>query len=131
MPTIVQIDIPADNLERAKDFYSRLFDWKMGRFPKKEFCIIQAKGLVDADVPRESTRKKEVNKEIKSYSGMHSIDEYVARVVALGGTILTQTTSVSGWEHLVICMDTANNIFNLWEKNLISNDQLECASISH
>lgn len=131
MPTIVQIDIPADNLERAEDFYLRLFDWKMGRFPKKEFCIMQAKGLDGADVPRKSTRKKEVNKEIISYSGIRSIDEYVARVVALGGKIITQKTSVSGWEHLVICMDTANNIFNLWEKNLMSNDQFECVSISH
>jgi predicted enzyme related to lactoylglutathione lyase len=112
-------------------FLKRLEASKLQRFPKKEFCIVQAKGLDGADVPRESTRKKEVNKEIISYSGMHSIDEYVARVVALGGKILTQKTSVSGWEHLVICMDTANNIFNLWEKNLMSNDQFECVSISH
>ena len=29
MPTVVHFEIPSDNIERAKTFYSSLFDWKM------------------------------------------------------------------------------------------------------
>jgi uncharacterized protein len=29
MPTIVHFDIPADDIERAKKFYTDLFGWKM------------------------------------------------------------------------------------------------------
>ena len=29
MPTVVHFEIPSDNLERTKKFYSELFGWKM------------------------------------------------------------------------------------------------------
>ena len=31
--SIVWFEIPADNVERAKEFYGELFDWKIERFP--------------------------------------------------------------------------------------------------
>ena len=33
MPTIVHFDMPADDIERAKKFYSELFGWKIERMP--------------------------------------------------------------------------------------------------
>jgi hypothetical protein len=33
MPTIVHFDLPADDLERAKTFYEKLFDWKFELLP--------------------------------------------------------------------------------------------------
>jgi hypothetical protein len=39
MPTIVHFEIPADDVDRAKKFYSDLFEWKMEEWPgadKKE-----------------------------------------------------------------------------------------------
>jgi len=32
MPTIVHFDIPSDNIERSKKFYSDLFGWKMDKW---------------------------------------------------------------------------------------------------
>ncbi len=32
MPTIVHFDIPADDVERAKKFYSDLFRWKIEKW---------------------------------------------------------------------------------------------------
>ena len=32
MPTIVHFDIPSDNVERSKKFYSDLFGWKMDKW---------------------------------------------------------------------------------------------------
>ena len=36
MPTIVHFEIPADDVERAKKFYSDLFGWRMERWPGTE-----------------------------------------------------------------------------------------------
>ena len=33
MPTIVHFDLPVDDLERAKKFYEKLFDWKFNQVP--------------------------------------------------------------------------------------------------
>ncbi len=31
--SLVWFEIPADDIERAKSFYSRLFSWKIGKLP--------------------------------------------------------------------------------------------------
>ena len=51
MPTIVHIDIPADNTERANDFYSKLFGWKTEKTPGMDYYLVQTKGLDGADGP--------------------------------------------------------------------------------
>ena len=33
MPTIAHFEIPSDNLERTKKFYTELFGWKMEKMP--------------------------------------------------------------------------------------------------
>ena len=33
MPTIVHFEIPADDVDRAKKFYSNLFGWKIEKVP--------------------------------------------------------------------------------------------------
>lgn len=33
MPTVVHFEIPSDNLERTKKFYTELFGWKMEKMP--------------------------------------------------------------------------------------------------
>ena len=36
MPTIIHFEIPADDVERAKKFYSDLFGWKMEKWSGEE-----------------------------------------------------------------------------------------------
>jgi predicted enzyme related to lactoylglutathione lyase len=33
MPTIVHFEIPSDDIERTKKFYTDLFDWKIEKWP--------------------------------------------------------------------------------------------------
>ena len=40
MPTIVHFEIPADDVDRAKKFYSDLFGWKMERWPKYQMMMM-------------------------------------------------------------------------------------------
>jgi predicted enzyme related to lactoylglutathione lyase len=42
MPTIVHFDLAADDIERAKKFYEKLFDWKFNRVQMPEpFYLIE------------------------------------------------------------------------------------------
>ncbi len=36
MPTIVHFDIPSDDIERTKKFYTDLFGWKIEKWPGTE-----------------------------------------------------------------------------------------------
>jgi hypothetical protein len=58
MPTIVHFDIPADDPERAKSFYSRLFGWKFEKpIEDMEYYLVDTKNL-EADIPQMSTKIK-------------------------------------------------------------------------
>jgi predicted enzyme related to lactoylglutathione lyase len=44
MPTIVHFEIPADNVERARSFYSKLFGWEIKEIPGMDYWIITTTG---------------------------------------------------------------------------------------
>ncbi len=40
MPSIVHFEIPVDEPQRARDFYSGLFGWKIESFPGMDYMMI-------------------------------------------------------------------------------------------
>ncbi|VVB93511.1 Uncharacterised protein [uncultured archaeon] len=119
MPTIVHFDLPADDVERAKKFYEKLFDWKFNQVPMPApFYLIETKdlngnpgvggGMGERKLPGQSTM---------NYIGVPSVEEYIAKVKKLGGNIIMPKTAVSGWGYLAICVDTENNKFGIWQED--------------
>jgi predicted enzyme related to lactoylglutathione lyase len=45
MPTIVHFDVPAEDIESAKKFYSGLLGWKFESFPEMEHNLITTTNL--------------------------------------------------------------------------------------
>ncbi len=119
MPTIVHFDLPADNVDRAKKFYEKLFDWKFNKVPMPvQFFLIETKdlngnpgvggGMGERKLPGQSTM---------NYIGVPSVEEYITKVKKLGGNIIMPRTAVTGWGYLAICVDTENNNFGLWQED--------------
>ncbi len=91
MPTIVHFDIPADDVERAKKFYSDLFRWKIEKWSESgtgdmEYWIITTtdekgdKALGGGMMKRQGPQQPIIN-----YIDVKSVDEYSAKVQQLGG----------------------------------------------
>ena len=117
MPSIVWFEIPADNVERAKKFYGDLFGWKIERFPgPQEYWLIDTGGA--DDTPDGGLMKRQQPQQgITSYVGVSSVDESAAKVEKFGGKICMPKTAVPQMGYFVICQDTENNTFALWEKS--------------
>jgi len=54
---------------------------------------------------------------ITSYISVASVDESARKAQKLGGKICMPKTAVSQMGYFVICQDTENNMFALWERN--------------
>jgi uncharacterized protein len=129
MPTIVHFEIPSDNLERTKKFYTELFGWKMEKMPgtgQREYWTFSTTtndrggsssggeqrtiggGMMERQMPQEP---------IMIYIGVDSVTEYSNKVERLGGKVIKQKTEVPGYGWFAICTDTENNGFALWEAN--------------
>jgi len=119
MPTIVHIDIAADDPARAKKFYEELFAWKIESPPgMTDYYLFETKDLDGkAGVGGGLGKRGEPGQRITSYVGVNSVDEYMAKVEKLGGKVLQPKMSVPGWGYLAICLDTEDNMFGLWQED--------------
>ncbi|MDY6966541.1 MAG: VOC family protein [Halobacteriota archaeon] len=120
MPTIVHFDLPADDLERAQEFYSKLFGWKFQKIPgPMQFYLIETDDLEgNMGVGGGMGKREEPDQNIMNYFGVSSVDEYVEEVKKLGGKIVMGRTEVPGWGYLAICIDTEGNKFGLWQEKM-------------
>lgn len=116
-PSIVWFEIPADDVARARKFYSKLFGWKFNKFPMpKEYWHIDTGGSNDS--PDGGLMQRQYpNHGVTNYINVASVDEYVVKVEKLGGKVCMPKTAVPGMGWFAFCMDPENNPFAVWEKD--------------
>ncbi len=117
MHTIVHFEIPANDTDRAIEFYSGLFGWKIQKTPgSTDYWMIETvnekgeTGLAGGLMSRQHPQQQ-----ITNYVAVASVDEYSKKVSKLGGTIIMPRTAVPGFGYYAICLDTESNSFAIWE----------------
>ena len=113
MSSIVHFEIPADDIQRAKAFYSNLFGWNIVGIQGMDYMMIDTYGAPGGGM----MKRMHPYLHITSYIGVPSVDEYAAKVEKLGGKIIVPKSAVPGMGYFIICMDTENNAFGIWETN--------------
>lgn len=111
MPSIVHFEIPANDIQRAKKFYSELFGWKIESFKGMDYMLIDTFGAPGGGM----MKRMHPDQEITDYIGVPSVDEFAEKVKSLGGKIKVPKMAVPGMGYFVICEDTENNTFGIWE----------------
>jgi uncharacterized protein len=125
MPTIVHFEIPADDIERSKKFYSELFGWKIEKFPGETpageywmLTITDDKG--NRILGGGMHKRMHPEQQIINYIDVKSVDEYSSKVENLGGKVVMPKTAVVGMGYFALCVDTENNNFAIWETSEIA-----------
>src|SRR5262245_42318507 len=114
--SIVWFEIPADNVERARGFYSQLFGWKIEKFPgPMDYWHIDTGGPDASPDGGLMKRQNSGQQGITSYINVPSVDQFAARVQKLGGKICMPKAAVPQMGYFAICQDPENNMFALWE----------------
>jgi len=116
--TIVHFEIPADNVEKLRKFYSKLFGWKIEKFPgPMEYWMIETVPIDKKGMPirpgvnggmmkRQQPEHKPVN-----YIAVESVDEYTKKIEALGGKALVPKMEVPGIGWWALALDPEGNQF--------------------
>jgi len=114
--TVVHFEIPAQNVQVLRNFYSELFGWKIERFPGPiDYWTIETVPVDQKMTParpgvngglfkKENPENKPVN-----YISVESIDKYLDKVKALGGRILQTKQEVPGVGWVAIALDPEGN----------------------
>jgi uncharacterized protein len=115
--SIVWFEIPADDPERAKKFYSTLFGWKINAFPEvKDYWHIDTGGS-DGSPDGGMLPRKHATQPITNYINVPSIAKFTAKIEKLGGKVMMSKTAVPQMGYFAICRDTEGNEFAIWERN--------------
>ncbi|WP_067052917.1 VOC family protein [Methanofollis ethanolicus] len=119
MANIVHFDLPADDLERAKTFYSSLFGWKFELAPGWTDFYLIATATEDGSpgIGGGMGKRGAPDQKITNYIGVQSIDACQADVTRLGGKVRLGKTAVPEFGYLAVCEDTEGNTFGLWEED--------------
>ena len=110
MSSIVHFEIPADDLQRAKTFYTNLFGWKFEGVQGMDYMIVDTYGLGGGMVKR-----MQPSQQIFVQIGVPSVDEYSAKVEKLGGRVIVPKKAIPGMGYFAICIDTESNVFGIVE----------------
>lgn len=114
MNKLKHFDIHAADVERARTFYERIFDWKFGSYPgADEFYQVRASdGEVIGAV--QSRRYNAHSKDILGFEcsiAVDDVDETVRRVEEAGGKTLMKKTAIPGVGWIAKFTDTEGNLF--------------------
>lgn len=116
MPTIVHFDVAAEDVGRAKKFYSALFGWKFESFPEMQYNLITTMNLDGTPgVGGGMGKRMDPSQRMTNYFGVTSIDAAMKEVKRLGGTVITEKMAVPQMGYLANCLDTEGNAFGLWQ----------------
>ena len=123
MPTVQHFEIAADDVNRAQEFYKKVFGWTMQRMnnpvrPEEDYWTFETKddegkrGLSGGLMKRQSPQQTVTN-----YITVSSIDEYSSKINQSGGKIIIPKTRLPNMGFISVCLDSENNMFGLFEPN--------------
>lgn len=126
---IVHFEIPADDTERAQNFYSKTFGWDIKRFdmPKNsstdgdpyysvyatdtdEKNMVKTPGTINGGL----MKRKNPGQPFMNYISVDSIDEKVETIKKNGGEICMPKTEIApGMGYIACFIDTEGNMMGL------------------
>ena len=114
---IMHFEIPADDVERAKTFYKKVFGWKFESYPagpgEDEYFMVMAKDG-DNGINGGLMKRKMPTQPFTNYVTVNSIDQMLSTVEANGARIALPKQEIGGgmgW--IAAFLDPENNLIGL------------------
>lgn len=118
MPRPVHFEIPAENPQRAIEFYSSIFGWKFSKWDgPMDYWIIKTGEASEPGIDGGLMPRRDPNQPCVNTVGVANLDESLARVVSRGGEIAVPKMPVPGVGWLAYCKDTEGHIFGMMQSD--------------
>ena len=119
---VVHFEIPFDDGDRARSFYSEAFGWQVQPMPEMDYTLVMSGPSGDAG-PTEAgfinggmiDRKNAPTSAPTLAVDVDSIDDTLQKVEKLGGSTVVPKTSVGGMGFTAYFKDPEGNVIGLWE----------------
>ncbi len=118
MPRVIHFELEANEPERAVQFYSDVFGWKIQKWdgPMDYWLILTGEGEpgIDGGLTRKNWEKP---MNTVNTIGVPSVDTFMDKVKQHGGTVVVPKMTIPGVGYLCYCQDTEGNTFGIMESD--------------
>jgi hypothetical protein len=121
--TIVHFEIPAQDVEKLRQFYEQVFNWKITQYPSPlDYWLIQTVPVDEngrlqrPGVNGGMFRKQQPEIKPINYFAVESINDYLAKIVKLGGKVISPKQEVPNEGWIAAAEDPEGNQFALIEQ---------------
>lgn len=124
MPRVVHFEIHAEDLERARNFYTAVFGWEFTSWGgPMEYWLIKTgedseMGINGGMLKRQCAIDGQAVTAYVCTVGVENVDETQAAVEAAGGTVALPKMAIPGMGWLAYFKDTEGNIFGSMQPDL-------------
>jgi len=125
MDKVVHFEIPVDDRDRAKEFYSSIFDWDLEDSDIGGGNIYTMAGTVATDAKMQPQEAGAINGGLMDRTadmsvpvitiGVGSIDDSLKKIEAGGGSTITPRTPIPNMGAFAYFKDSEGNVMGLWE----------------
>lgn len=123
MNKVVHFEIPFDDQTRAKQFYQKVFGWRIEDIPAMNYMVatttpvdpkthmpLEAGAINGGFIKREPTAKTPM-----LVISVDSIDEHFKLIEAAGGKLIEPKVEIGGMGCYARACDSEGNVIGLWE----------------
>ncbi len=113
MPRVVHFEISADDPERACAFYKAVFGWEIQRWDGREPYWLVTTGPQDEPGINGGVCIRKGPVGWVNTIQVPSIDEYLSKITAAGGTLAVPKMAIPGVGWQAYCQDTEGSVFGV------------------
>ena len=123
MPRVIHFEIHADNPSRAVKFYQAVLGWQFQKWdgPVDYWLVTTGPknqpGIDGGLVPRQPGQSGSAVIAYVCTVDVPSVDDYVNKAIAAGGTVALAKMPIPGVGWLAYCKDTEGNIFGMMQSD--------------
>ncbi len=109
------LEIPADDLARARKFYEGVFSWQTSEMDQYPNYFLFSFGQIDRAGGAIGVRNESTGPTLRLYISVDSIDATLPKVTALGGKVVEPKTEITGQGWYAVIDDTEGNQLGVYE----------------
>ena len=116
MSRVTHFEIPADNPDRAINFYKKAFGWRIEKWDGPiEYWLIMTGPEDQPGIDGGLAKREDPATGVENIIDVKDLDQSTKDVEANGGTITRPRMAVPGVGWIAYFMDTEGNIFGMME----------------
>jgi predicted enzyme related to lactoylglutathione lyase len=118
MPRIVHFELPAEDPERAKKFYEKVFGWKIEKWEGPvEYWLITTGEEDEPGINGAIMKKEDPNMYVYNTIEVPSFNEFKKKIEKNGGEMVTEKMAIPGIGYFAYFKDPEGNQLGIMESD--------------